>query len=407
MPLEQFLNDRWDRFANTLRFEPRDDDLTRGLQIIHYMENDKLAHIMLDDNCCLLHVHETGENRLTISLEELMLARKKEDCPRKGKDYLRILRIMNDEFWSVRTNYVGYPYTHVTFQIDIDASHIVGLERFVCTDLMIDQTNALYQYMLSMEAKNSAENRTINLASFVDMEELRRNYLVKDFMERALMKYDLHEQAVRGTERKEISGLSIRSGRVLVSDLAYVCLRITYESPSVDRFVQRMWFEILLPAILSHNEITRALHITASHPFSTQRIVDAARIRLSVITPLSRDDAKTWYMADLGLSICSLAGHDESYYIDSLNRFRDSTIDEVRRTGGGQAFGCLPERATIKFIVNFFVVKHLRTECGTGRNCFSYFDAMVYSEIESTFKQHDQGKIYDAFSYNVCRVLLL
>ena len=89
---------------------------------------------------------------------------------------------------------------------------------------MVDQTASLYWLMLDMEREYRDRGEFFNLAKAINMERLISHYLVKHFFELVLELADLQE-CVRFEDRepKRISGISIRSGRVLVSDLVYVC----------------------------------------------------------------------------------------------------------------------------------------------------------------------------------------
>ena len=372
--LADFLETRWQPYC-----------MLSTIPCVYIMnEHDQnKANILFDGGCCILEI-EVREDHMTISLEELMISRRKSDCNRSGNDYLQLLHLANNDFWSKKENYEGFSYRYVKFKVSDDLATIVALPAIRCTDEDVSATHWLSE---------SEFGRSNILASMISMEELLAEHRIRLFFSKILQEQNISQKAIRHDEEeyKEISGLSIYSGRILVADFAYICLHISQTtSPIFDRFVQRLWYEYILPRVLEKIEVK-------SFPPSRFDCPELSefKIKLATITLLGRDDARTWYMDKLQLSVCALNGQPIEHYTRRLEEFRLLPVKSTFSSVHVRDVGNMPVKNIVLIMIN-----NLR------KKQFTYFDAIMYTGIINSLFAFERGLIIHAFISDVCRVLV-
>lgn len=316
--------------------------------------------IDLDDKCCELVVRAdknlNEEYVIEICLEYLRIHRS-EGC-RSGNEYLEAINVLLDGFFVTLTSLLKpLPIRRVFFKVKLDVASIPGFSSTRFSDSMLEETKDV--------------DLDITLSELIGSKRLTvfQNPDVVDFYEKVL----------------RLDFPSIYHGSIRVSELAhliYTWSRSGEAANVVRNLLCKLWYDEIFPSI------TTRVETDEQDSFST---IYFSPINLGLVTLLTRDDAKTWYMNKLHLSLC-----DNTYGVRSSNEFetkirahQNTPITDFVKPR--QKY--FPNETRTVREVLFDIMTRLR-----ANRRMTYYDAFVYQMIND--KKYDD---LNSYFENVCR----
>ncbi len=265
--------------------------------------------------CCELtldiesDINDPSKYTIHIVLDRLRISRS-EGC-RSGNEYLHAVRYLIDEFFK-RSNPVfeDMPIQRMVFQVDDDVASLFVIEPLNITKYMYDVTSKI----ANMEVVNGLDFHSMKLSELFSGYNPGQERDVSDFWS-----YVIREDLPH-----------VYDGSVRVSRLASMVLRGV---PGFERvpyeLLCKVWYHHILPLAIGRKKdhmprgiLSQAYKDEHDDPNDPDYIkLDYEYpIELGVVTLLSRDDFKTWYMHHLDLSVCDGFGPIDSEKMDEKVR---------------------------------------------------------------------------------------
>ncbi len=323
------------------------------------IENSEIK-IDLDEQCCELAVRANKnlneEYVIEICLEFLCIHRTT-GC-RAGNEYLDAINVLLDEFFTTSVKRLDpVPIRRVFFKVELDAATIQGFQDVHFTESMLQATKNV-ELDLTLSELIGTKRLTFS----------RQPDIVKFF-----------------TKVIRVDFPSIYQGSIRVNELAkliYSWSRKKSDDNIVHSLLCKVWYNEILPNIddvVTEEEDTEyyAIHFVP--------------INLGLVTLLTRDDAKTWYMNKLHLNLCdNTLGVRASDELDSKVRTYQNTrfVDLFKLE---EKIYLEDETRTVREVL-LDMMTRLR-----ANKKMTYFDAFLYHLIHTKFTS------LDPYFHNVCR----
>lgn len=274
-----------------------------ALQQAEVQEDGNVLNIRMDIDdrhhaCCELSVHFLPKHVIQLVLDELRLSRSV-GC-RRGNDYLEAINYTLEHFFT------SLPGKRVYFEVRNDISSMKALSDVEITTSM-EMVTTLISRGESLEYLDGSTREFYGLT----MTDLIRTRLVRDPLRDADL-VDFWKYVMRQDYPKMYDG-SIR-----VSQLASIVLENVgstdfadpdpdegtfYCSWIVHNLLKKYWYGDVLPHLMFGARIEKPRGRMMASKVLMYEIID-----LGLVTLLSREDFKTWYMAHLNLSLCDRSG---------------------------------------------------------------------------------------------------
>lgn len=302
---------------------------------------------------------------IKISLQKLRISRS-EGC-RSGNEYLGAIREMLEHFFTHSNPlFASMPIRRMYFEVEEDVSSIRGVEPVHITNFMYDTTVEISR------GNGNFYNPKLS--------ELLQDRDVADFW----------SYVVRDTfDVRELANI-VLTNRMGLEEFVY-------------RLLCKFWYHDVLPQIVEPSLIPRGKISTnddddSDDPGFIHSQIDLGRINLGLITLLSREDFKTWYMARLNLSLCDERGLvDASELEAAVRRFQSEPFVNAVPDSFRRYFEHAPSLTTKDVVLQ--CMGNLR-----ARKRLSYFEALQMYMID--FKHNHHFDALKPYFTNVCRNLI-
>lgn len=351
-----------------------------------YRNGKRKMDIDLDVNehdlaCCELQLEVSAdineEYIVRICLDRLRISRS-QGC-RRGNEYLEAIRYMLDHFF-VRSNpiFSSMPIRRMYFEVETDIASIGGgIEA-------LNITNHMYELTKSISKRENFQEMSLSDLFHKHPEfRMHQNEDLNDFW----------SYVVR------VRLPDVYQGDIRISRLAGIVLEnLTALEPIVYKLLCKFWFHQILPLIDPRPKVRKDSSDDEEEDADEVRMEIAFEpIHLGMLTLLTRDDCKTWYMHHLDLSVCNQKGPVDSTKLDS----------KVRRYQEKPFFEFVPKSFKKFFRHITSPTKQVLIECVTNlrkRKRLTFFEYMQLYLIDPKHNGRFGSKFDDYFA-NVCREL--
>ena len=390
-----------------------------GLKMDMIADQSKID-LVLDDGCCLIDIVVSKRKlyKVVIDLKDVMFSKSKASCPRSGKHYLAVVNELNVNVFSKHDTYM-LDRVDVTFKVSGDSAILPGLPRMHVAGPTVRRTQWI---------ANGGSFRTINITEDQIATQTRysstKEHMTSSYVDEAETVRDRSEPSPRrpSVRLKDVVDMDalrasqelffervlrhthpdIYEGSIGISDLAKYLLRQQGFKVSLGRYIKKMIARIWYTYIVTNENSCSVTDPIPSTDDDNDLNITEVHLVLSILTLLKRDDCKTWYMAELGLEICS----NKAEGIDLCEQVREFQQKRVGDLELG-ADADVDFRAHIDAHTNVKeaicdIVDHSRR---TAERLFTFYDAYVYLIIETAYyMSFDIAS--EAFTENVCRKLI-
>jgi hypothetical protein len=356
------------------------------------------VNLDVDENglaCCELTVYTSTsddvDDAYTILIVLSMLRISRSDGCRSGNEYLRAVRDMIDHFF-IRSNPVfeDIPIRRMSFKVEDDMSTLTVIEPLHITTYMYDTTTKIS----NMEVVNGLDFHSMKLSELLHTQPgytFGQDRDVSDFWS-YVIREDLPD---------------VYQGSVRVSRLAGMVLHgvAGFERVSYQLFC-KIWFHHILPLVIGRKKHTPRGKLSKQYNDAHDDPDDPDYIKfnyeytveLGVITLLSRDDFKTWYMHHLNLSVCddSFGPIDSKEMDDEVRAVQETPFVDIVPTQFKKYFGTMrtpTKQVVLQCMTNMRVHKRL-----------TYYEYLQLSMVKSKYNTELTNKL-TGYLRSVCREL--
>ncbi len=272
-----------------------------------FEEADKMTHeFPLDENGCIVLELEVQRSFVHVTLKDLRHRQRSARC-HSGKEYIRDLRYLIDNFWS---RYPGI------FSVSTDVASKEVFPKLVVPRLHVFETLEIAQGRDTLPFTYMSE-----IYERVDMEPLR------ELMENVIA--PTNPTVADGSMRISDFATGVANylftpgynDDPLVTDVltsSRISTEMTYHTRfTASYFLVRVWFACFVPTIARFFRKTVGIP-PSIRDFSFTKV----SIDLAVFTAFSYETPNTWYMQSLGLGICPR----KEYSQKATDEFRDNVL---------------------------------------------------------------------------------
>lgn len=338
--------------------------------------------------CCELKLEVSADINedyiIRIYLDRLRISRS-QGC-RRGNEYLEAIRYMLDHFF-IRSNpiFSSMPIRRMYFEVETDIASIAGgMEP-------LNITNHMYEITTTISKRQTVNGLDFQEMTLSDLLHLHPEYRVGQ-------ESDFWSYVVR------VRLPDAYQGDIRLSRLAGIVLEnVTALEPIVYKLLCQFWFHQILPLIDPRPKVHED---PPDDEKEEEEEEDADEVRMEIafepihlgmLTLLTRDDCKTWYMHHLDLSVCNQRGPMDSKKLDSMvRRYQEKPFCEL-----------LPKPFKSFFQHITSPTKQVLLDCVTNmrkRRRLTFFEYMQLYLIDPKHNGRFGSKFDDYFA-NVCREL--
>ncbi len=375
---------------------------------------DRLTiEINLDTNeqgkkpCCVLTIYLGAS--IQIVLDEVRLQRSK-GCKR-GNEYLEMIRYVLENFFTPTNElFTPYPSMRVFFQVKTDISELKGITDVKITSEKQKFTKLVYEGKVAKYTDGSEMDfHKMTLRDLIDARVLGNPLRIRKYA-------DFWEYVVREDYPTIYDGSIRMRGFARIVSKEYIEEDDEEEDDDEEdddeddeseyddqnelktSLLRKYWYDHVLPKLMEN---------WRSHATHVNNVWDADDILfygfdLGMATLLSRDDYQTWYMKNLGLSLCNSHGYPH----EDENELKKS----VRRIQSEPFVNVVPQEARKYFSsarIRDMTTKETVLQAVTSMRSLKYMT--FFDVLRTSFLNHqDNSNLYSLEPYfdNVCRVLI-
>ena len=363
-----------------------------ALQRAEVQEDGNVLNIRMDIDdrhhaCCELSVHFLHGNVIRVVLEELRISRSV-GC-RRGNDYLEAINYTLEHYF---TSLQGQ---RVYFEVQYDISSMKAL-----SDVEITTSMKMVTTLISKGEAMEYLNGTTRDFYGLKLADLIRMRLVRDPLQDTDL-VDFWNYVMRQDYPK------IYDGSIRVSELASIALRellsVDFTDPEpvegtyycpwiVHQLLKKYWYGDVLPSLMFGARI----EIPRGRPLPP-KVIKYEIIDLGLVTLLSREDFKTWYMARLNLSLCDKSGQG----LPNASELQEAVVRLQ-----SEPFVQVVPRVFRKYFHTILSTKHTVLQC--MQNFRARKHLTFYEAMQMFFINWQQNKHFEEimpYFINVCRTL--